>query len=88
MQLAQSDSVVALEPSRMDSSTFKPHCDSIKMKNALNPIENIFSKFKALLRKAAARTIEELDKAVKEALKAITSLDCANCIAAAGYVNG
>ena len=53
----------------------------------LNPIENIFSKFKALLRKAAARTIEELDEAVKDALNAITSSDRANCFAAAGYVN-
>ena len=52
-----------------------------------NPIENIFSKLKALLRKAAARTKEELDKAVKAALKAITASDRANCIAAAGYVN-
>ena len=51
-----------------------------------NPIENVFSKLKALLRKAAARSIEELDQAVKEALKAITSSDCANCFAAAGYV--
>ena len=51
-----------------------------------NPIKNVFSKLKALLRKAAARSIEELDQAVKEALKAITSSDCANCFAAAGYV--
>ena len=39
----------------------------------LNPIEEAFSKIKALLRKAAARTREELVEAMGEALSAITS---------------
>ena len=52
---------------------FPPSCSP-----DFNPIENVFSKLKALLRKTAARSIEELDKAVKEAMKAVNSSDCAN----------
>jgi transposase len=50
-----------------------------------NPIENAFAKFKALLRKAAERTIEGLERAIADALDAFTPQECANYIAAAGY---
>lgn len=50
-----------------------------------NPIEMAFSKLKALLRKAAARTIEDLWDAVAAILKAFTSEECLNYFAAAGY---
>jgi transposase len=50
-----------------------------------NPIEMTFSKLKAFLRKAAARTIDDLWTAVANALATITPRDCANCFAAAGY---
>ena len=50
-----------------------------------NPIENAFSKLKALLRKAAARTVEELWRAIRNAIDAITPAECANFFAAAGY---
>ena len=51
----------------------------------LNPIEMAFSKFKALLKKAAARTIEDLWSAIGQALPQITSNDCQNYFTAAGY---
>ena len=50
-----------------------------------NPIEQIFAKLKSLLRKAAARTLEDLWTAIKQALVEITPADCENCFAAAGY---
>ena len=51
----------------------------------LNPIEMAFSKFKALLKKAAARTIEDLWTAIAQALPKLTPNDCANYFTAAGY---
>lgn len=51
----------------------------------LNPIENAFSKLKALLRKAAARTLEQLWNAIAQAIDAFTPAECANYFAAAGY---
>jgi transposase len=50
-----------------------------------NPIENAFSKLKALLRKAAERTMEGLWNVIGEALPAFTPKECANFFAAAGY---
>jgi transposase len=51
----------------------------------LNPIEMAFSKLKAFLRKAAARTIPELLHAIANALDAFTAQECRNYFAAAGY---
>ena len=51
----------------------------------LNPIEMAFSKFKALLKKAAARTIDDLWTAIAQALPQLTPNDCANYFTAAGY---
>ncbi len=50
-----------------------------------NPIENAFSKLKALLRKAAARTRDALWDAVAHAIDAFTPVECANYFTAAGY---
>lgn len=50
-----------------------------------NPIEMAFSKLKAWLRKTAARTVEDLDEAIVNAINAITPQECANYFAAAGY---
>jgi len=50
-----------------------------------NPIENAFAKLKALLRKAAARTINELWDAIRDALPAISPAECANYFTATGY---
>ncbi len=50
-----------------------------------NPIENAFAKLKALLRKAAARTIDDLWRAISDALPQFTPSECANYFSAAGY---
>ena len=50
-----------------------------------NPIENAFAKLKALLRKAAERTIEGLWSTLGNLLDAFTPSECANYFAAAGY---
>jgi transposase len=50
-----------------------------------NPIENAFSKLKAILRKAAARTIEHLWGVIRDALPQFTPDECANYFTAAGY---
>ena len=50
-----------------------------------NPIENAFSKLKALLRKAAARTVDQLWSAIANAIDAYTPQECANYFTAAGY---
>lgn len=53
----------------------------------LNPIEQLFAKLKALLRKTAARTYEALVDAIAAALNAFTPGECANYLANAGYSN-
>jgi transposase len=50
-----------------------------------NPIENAFSKLKAILRKAAARTVPDLWDAIRDALPRFSPLECANYFSAAGY---
>ena len=50
-----------------------------------NPIENAFSKLKAFLRRAAARTREDLWRAIADIIDAFTPKECANYFAAAGY---
>lgn len=50
-----------------------------------NPIEQAFAKLKALLRKAAARTIDELWAAIASCLDAFTPEECANYFTNSGY---
>ena len=50
-----------------------------------NPIENAFAKLKALLRKAAERTVDGLWRRIGPLLDAFTPDECANYFAAAGY---
>lgn len=50
-----------------------------------NPIENAFSKLKAILRKAAARTVPDLWDAIRDALPRFSPIECRNYFAAAGY---
>lgn len=50
-----------------------------------NPIENVFAKLKALLRKAAERTIDALWDRIGTILQAFTPAECANYFRAAGY---
>ena len=51
----------------------------------LNPIENAFAKLKAMLRKAAARTVDQLWAAIASIIDTFTPKECANYFAAAGY---
>ena len=51
----------------------------------LNPIEEAFSKVKALLRKAAARTREALVQAMGAALSSVTPQDAAGWFSHCGY---
>jgi transposase len=50
-----------------------------------NPIENAFSKLKAILRKAATRSITDLWDAIGNAIDQFTPTECANYFTAAGY---
>ena len=51
----------------------------------LNPIEMMWSKIKGLLRSAQARTANELQAAIADALRRVTSQDAAHWFAACGY---
>jgi len=50
-----------------------------------NPIEQAFAKLKALLRKAAARTIDALEAAIAVALGAFTPKECEHYFTNSGY---
>jgi transposase len=50
-----------------------------------NPIEKAFSKLKAMLRKAAARTVDALWGAIGQIIDTVTPNECANYFASAGY---
>ena len=50
-----------------------------------NPIENAFAKLKAVLRNAAARTIDDLWNAIRDALPTFSRRECENYFTAAGY---
>jgi transposase len=51
----------------------------------LNPIEQFFSKLKHWLRKAAQRTTEAVYDAIGPILQTVSSTECANYFANAGY---
>lgn len=50
-----------------------------------NPIEMAFSKLKSLLKKAAARTKDDLWQAIGHAIDSFTRAECASYFTAAGY---
>lgn len=52
----------------------------------LNPIETAFSKIKAMLRKAAERSVEALWRAIGRIIKTISAQECSNFFRKAGYV--
>jgi transposase len=53
----------------------------------LKPIEMAFSKLKALLRKAAERTVDRLWDRIGELIGAFSSRECRNFLAHQGYVS-
>ena len=50
-----------------------------------NPIEMAFSKLKAFLKKAAARTVDDLWEAIAIGIDTFTPVECRNYFEAAGY---
>ena len=51
----------------------------------LNPIEQVFAKFKAALRKAAARTVTRLWNEIAKTLKTFSATECAAYLKNCGY---
>ncbi len=50
-----------------------------------NPIEMAFSKLKSILKKAAARTKDDLWRAIGQAIDTFSPAECGNYFSAAGY---
>jgi transposase len=53
----------------------------------LNPIEQVFAKFKSALRKAAARTVTKLWREIAKTLKTFSPQECAAYLNNCGYAN-
>jgi transposase len=53
----------------------------------LNPIEQVFAKLKTLLRKAAARTADDVCRAIATILDTFTPTECAAYLRHAGYAS-
>lgn len=53
----------------------------------LNPIEQVFAKLKTLLRRTAARTVEDTWKGIGGLLSAFAPAECANYIRNSGYAS-
>ena len=53
----------------------------------LNPIEQLFSKVKALVRKAAPRSLDAICDAIANALAAVSKSECANYFTNSGYAH-
>lgn len=51
----------------------------------LNPIEQVFSKLKTLLRKTATRTVDALRSAIGDLLDAFSARECANYLVNSGH---
>jgi transposase len=51
----------------------------------LNPIEQVFAKIKAMLRKATARSVKSLHKAIKKILASISADECTAYLDDSGY---
>jgi transposase len=50
-----------------------------------NPIEQFFAKLKAMLRKAATRTIDELWRTIGDIIDTVSTTECQNYFANSGY---
>ncbi len=51
----------------------------------LNPIEKLWSKVKAILRKLRVRTLDSLEPAIRAAVASVSRNDCAAWFRCAGY---
>ncbi len=50
-----------------------------------NPIEQLFSKLKALLRKISARTVDSLENAIAQIIETLKETECLNFFLNSGY---
>ncbi len=87
-QIVVMDNLSAHKAARIREALVARGCDVLFLppySPDFNPIEQAFSKLKAILRGLGARTLETLQKAVRLAVAAITSADAAAWYAHAGY---
>jgi transposase len=83
------DNVGAHKPDRIRALVEAAGCELVFLpaySPDLSPIEEAFSKLKALVKAAAARTRATLDAAIAAALNAITPADAAGWFTHAGYL--
>ena len=83
------DNVGAHQPDRIRHLVAAAGCQLVFLpaySPDLSPIEEAFSKIKALIKAAAARTRAALDAAIAAALNAVTAADVAGWFAHAGYL--
>ena len=84
------DNVGAHQPERIRELVAAAGCELVFLpaySPDLSPIEEAFSKIKALVKAAAARTRAALDAAIAAALEAVTPADAAGWFSHAGYPN-
>jgi transposase len=82
------DNVGAHQPDRIRELVAAAGCELVFLpaySPDLSPIEEAFSKIKALVKAAAARTRAALDAAIAAALDAVTAADAAGWFSHAGY---
>ena len=87
-QVAVVDNVGAHQPDRMRALVEAAGCRLVFLpaySPDLSPVEEAFSKIKALVKAAGARTRAALDAAIAVALAAVTATDAAGWFAHAGY---
>jgi transposase len=88
-QVVVVDNVGAHKPDRVRELVTAAGCELVFLpaySPDLSPVEEAFSKLKALVRAAAARTRAALDTAIGTALAAVTAADAAGWFGHAGYL--
>lgn len=83
--VAKSNKVPSLQAFEAIRPTMNFLLNAFIMEPNVNPIENAFAKLKAILKKIAARTIDELWAAIGQAVDQFTPTECASYFDAAGY---
>ena len=89
-QVVVVDNVGAHQPERIRALIEAAGCQLVFLpaySPDLSPIEEAFSKIKALVKAAAARTRAALDAAIAAALDAVTAADIAGWFSHAGYLS-
>ncbi len=74
-----------MKPQALHCATCRPIRLTLIRFAAQAQIESAFAKLKAILRKVAAHTIDDLWNAIRDALPAFDQRECRNYFTAAGY---